>query len=272
MKRLLSLFAAVLVVGAMAGAAPVGLAQDETAGEPHEEPRPGERLSGVIGVHDAELNGELEERTFGIRVAKAATDEARADVVIERLNATEDRLEELEDRITELRDDRDRGEITQGQYQAQMARIAAERATIERTASQVDTVAGDLPAALLEDKGINATLIQELRTNASQLGGPEVAEIAQRIAGPDTGQTMADQARDHAPVEADPPETTGDHNQTPTDTGNDAPVDTEPVDDAATNETEGTEETEDDNDVPADETGSDTADEQQGENDGNAGQ
>ena len=153
---------------------------------PDEEILPGERLSGVVGVVEAELDGELAERSFGITIAQAASEDAKAGAVATQLAEVEDRLDELEERNASLESKLEHGEISEGTYYAGMATVAVERGMAERLVNSSAGVAGGLPVELLEANGINATAIQTLMDRAHELSGPEVAAIAQSIAGPET--------------------------------------------------------------------------------------
>lgn len=153
---------------------------------------PGERLMGVIGIHDAELANEVDERAFGLSVAQAATLEAQADIVAERLTTNEERLNQLEAHLEELQALREAGEIGEGRFQAEVARLEAEREGIERLTNETQSVAEGLPVELLEEKGINASAILDLRERASELGGQEVRDIARSIAGNGVGAAAGD--------------------------------------------------------------------------------
>lgn len=167
---------------------------------------PGERLSGVVGVQDAELQGELSDRTYGIKLANAESPEERADVVDEQFDDVEDRLADLEQRLDDLEDAREDGEISEGQYRAEVATIAAEKATAERTAESAQATAGELPDEVLEDREIDLESIDELRERADELGGEAVAEIAQSIAGDAVGQSLAPDREPGATIDAPGPD------------------------------------------------------------------
>lgn len=173
---------------------------DDTA-EENESAAPGEQLSGVVGVQEAELDGELAERTYGISIANAATDDAKADVVGEQLEDVEERIEELEDRADELNESHEAGEISQGQYESRMAAIAAEKTTAERLANGTAATAGELDEELLEERGIDVESIQTLADRASEIGGSEVAAIAQSIAGESVGQPVDVDRKPGAPID-----------------------------------------------------------------------
>ena len=163
-----------------------------------DEVQPGERLNGVVGVQQAEVDGEVTERTYGVKIAQAQTDEAKADVVNGTIEDVEDRLVDLEDRLAELEEAREDGEITEGQYNAEVAKVVAEKRTAERLA---DGANGTVAEHNLEELGVDVEAIGELRERADELGGPEVAEIAQSIAGENVGQSIAEDRQPGAPVE-----------------------------------------------------------------------
>lgn len=168
---------------------------DETTGTQVNETNvtaPGERLTGVVGVQQAELQGDVDQRTFGVRVAQSASNGTQADVVASQLDDVEQRLVELRERKAELDEQRAAGEISEGRYRAEVAQTAAQIRTAERLTNQSAQVAGQLPTALLDERGVNAERIEQLRANASELTGPEVAEIARGIAGQNAGQRPAD--------------------------------------------------------------------------------
>ena len=166
-----------------------------------DEIAPGERLTGVVGVQEAELDGEVEERAFGFKVANASSDEERADVIAERLGSIDEQLADLEERKAELKEQREAGEISQGAYKAQMAKLAAQTNSTERlTGASVEAAEG-LPAELLEERGINATAIQTLKERANELSGPEVSEIAKEIAGEKAGSPIGADRGQGPPVD-----------------------------------------------------------------------
>lgn len=182
MQQLKTAAMAIVLVAALIGTAPLASASETNQTE-DPDIAPGEQLAGVVGVQEAELDGELDERTFDVRIANAASDEARADVVADQLGDVEGRLGDLDQRKAAIEERRADGEMTEGQYAAEMARIAAETRTAERLVNASEEEASDLPAELLEERGVNAEAIATLQDRANELGGPEVATIARSIAG-----------------------------------------------------------------------------------------
>lgn len=175
---------------------------------------PGEQMAGVIGVQSAEIDGEVSDRTFGVKVAQAATNESAADAVAERLAEVEERIEANDKRLAELEEARENGSISEGQYRAEVAKTAAENANAERAVDQANETAGELPEAVLEERGINTSAIQTLKHNASELSGPETAAIAQSIAGPSVGERPPVNVSPGAPDDVGAPDDAGPGNQT----------------------------------------------------------
>lgn len=189
-----ALIAAVVLVGTVAAVPAAGLGvpaaddrpvdqMDSETNESNDTVAPGERLSGVLGVQEAELDGEMESRSFGLAVARAANDEARAALIAAEVNETGAELETLRERRADLEAARDNGSMSEGQYNARIAELASRAENVERMANQTANESQRLPAELLESKGVNVSAIRTLRTQANELGGQEVAEIARSIAG-----------------------------------------------------------------------------------------
>lgn len=171
---------------------------DESVG--NESIEPGEQLTGVVGVQEAEVDREVTERAYGVKLANATTDEERADVVGEQLEDAQERIDDLDERLEELEGMREAGEITEGRYRAEVAKAEAERATVERMAEGAAGTAEGIPEDVLTDRGIDVDAIAQLRDRADELGGPETAEIARSIAGNDVGQSPHDDSRPGAPI------------------------------------------------------------------------
>ncbi|WP_226022436.1 hypothetical protein [Halomicrobium salinisoli] len=205
MRRTPAIVAVMLVVSAVAALPMAGVAQstDATTDTPTETPAPtetpdgnasnasvapGAQLAGVVGVQGAEIEGDVQSRSFGIRVAQTASNESRAAVVAEQLGDVEQRLSELEDQRSELREARENGTLSEGEYRARAARLHAESRTVQRLANQSAGAAAGIPEQALAERGVNATAIQTLRERADELSGQETAAIARSIAGERVGQ------------------------------------------------------------------------------------
>jgi len=187
--------------GSVPDTVPDGTANDTTVndttanGTTSDTIAPGERLSGVIGVQSANLKGDLESRTFGQRVARAATADAKAEIVSAQFEESRTRSERLADRLARLKEARQNGTISEGQYAARVAETRAELNAVETVANRTANVSEGLPAETLRANGVNATAIRTLQRHAAELSGPEVARVARTITGPDP-------ERGHVPVNA----------------------------------------------------------------------
>lgn len=184
MRRTSILVALCMAVGLLAAGAAGVVAQEE---EPDDEITPGEQLSGVVGVGEAEFEGELADSAFAIGLERADDNATRAGEIANRLNDTETRLAELEERRDRLDAQRERGEISEGEYRARTARLATETDNVQRQLNRSEAAAGGIPGDILEANGVNVSSIETLRRNASELSGPEVSEIARSIAGENRG-------------------------------------------------------------------------------------
>ncbi len=184
------LVAAVAVPLAAATVAPSGGVQNGTDdGAGNDSIAPGERFAAAVGVQNAELEGDVSERAFGVRLAGAETNETKAAVVATEVNESERRLAELEDRLATLNESRETGEISEGRYRAEVATVVAEIRSIERRTAVAETAAADLPEGALTPHGVDVQSIRTLRDRAGELGGPETADIARSIAGDDVGRS-----------------------------------------------------------------------------------
>jgi len=199
MRATVLLVAAVLVVGAAAPAvagaatsdgaasAPLVAQEDETNATTNETDNgtaPGAMLAGVAEVQEAEVEGEVERRTFGLQVAAANSNASKASVVANHTRALDQRLADLRERKQELTAARENETISESRYRGEMAGLAARISALQSMSNETATAARGLPAAALEAHGVNASAIDRLRTDASNLSGPEVVAIARNIAGP----------------------------------------------------------------------------------------
>lgn len=162
------------------GATSLGQADENGPADQANATAPGEQFSGVVGVGEAELEGEVEKRGFGIQLQRASP-QGQADAINERFPELGERLQTLQDRKAQLEQQRADGEISHGKYSAQVARLSAQIDTLRGLTDQSETAAAALPDDIRGQ--VNVTAIQELRDRASELSGPEIAEIAHDIRG-----------------------------------------------------------------------------------------
>lgn len=155
--------------------------QSDTDDDGTESIRPGEQFAATVGVQNAEIEGNVSERAFGVRIANADSNETKAAVIAAQFNETDRRLTELEDRLEQLNESREAGELSEGRYRAEVATTVAEMRSLERRADAAETAASGVPEETLADRGVDLESIRALRDRAGRLGGPETAAIARSI-------------------------------------------------------------------------------------------
>lgn len=193
MSRIGTILLAVALVSALV-AVPLGVsaaAAQQTETNESDRVAPGERLAGVVGIQEASVSGDLSDRRYEARLERADTDAERAEIVAERRDEIDRRLDDHEAELAELRAAREAGNITEGTYRARVATLAAEKGSTERAAERASETARQLPADVLDARGVSVDELEALRTNASELGGPETAEIAREIGGPNVSSPAA---------------------------------------------------------------------------------
>lgn len=194
MKRASILVALMVVIGMVAVPAVGAVAQEDQTDE--DETTPGEQLSGVVGVQQAEFDGEIQRNAFTIALDRADDNATKAGHIAEKLTETEERLAELEERKAQLDEQRANGEISEGQYRAQTAKMATEVETAKQQLNKSEEAASGIPEETLKENGVNVSAIETLRGNANELSGGEVSEIARSIAGDRSG--VVDRGDDRA--------------------------------------------------------------------------
>ncbi len=187
-----TVLAALLVIGTLA-VVPVAMAQQTETAETNQTTEnttvsPGEQLSGIVGVGEAELRGEVESGAYDIKIANANSSEAKAALVAEQLNNSEQQLADIESQQAELKAAHENGSISEGQYRAKMATLHAESQNGARLVNQTNETASNLPTETLEANGVNTTALRALQSKSANLTGPETAALAQSIAGKNAGK------------------------------------------------------------------------------------
>ena len=202
--------------------------QVETDGpEPsNETAAPGARLAGVVAVQGAEVEGELAGRSFGIAVARANSNASKASVVADQVSDLEGRLEALRERRRALETARENGTISEARYRAETTALSARTAAVEGQLERTESASSTLPDEALAERGVERGEIRALRTEARNLSGPGVAQIAREMAGPNPGRSLA--AGGNASAERRPPGLQGSNGPTnrtdrPTPTGSAGP-------------------------------------------------
>lgn len=196
----------------------------DDAETPNESVAPGEQFGGVVSVSAAEFKGDLDRRAFAAALAGAETDEERAEVIASLLDRTEQRLDELEAQQTSLEDERERSDVSHGKHQARMASMYADTRGLERALADANVTAAEIPEETLQEQGVEMEQIQELQTRAAELGGPNAADAARKIAGPHAGDHPGPpEDMPHGPHGDDDRGPPGDGDRGPSDDGEHGP-------------------------------------------------
>ena len=197
--------------------------ETDDAGEPDENATenaavsPGARLAGALGAQEAEFQGEMEQRAFGHQVAAAATNGSKAQVLAHTHERLQERLNATHERLQELKQARENGTMSEARYQAEVTEIAAETAAVRHMGNSTERAAWGLPADVLEQNGVNVTAIHQLQTQAHNMTGQEVRDIARSIAGNHVGQRMGPPEGVPGGPPSDAPGGPGMHDQNRTD-------------------------------------------------------
>lgn len=199
MKRSALVVAVLVVLGTLSafpvsGMAPTATSESQPTAANNTSIAPGERLSGVVGVHEAELEGEIKERAFDIAFERADDNASKAEVIARESSNLSERLDELEERKADLQEARENGSMSEGEYRARVAKLAVELNNTRELAQEAENASEGLPEDVLEANGVNVTAIRTLQERAGELSGPEVAAIARSIAGNERGE-VPEQAR-----------------------------------------------------------------------------
>ena len=220
-RTVAALVAAVVLLGAVAPALALPALESPTAttdvavqtnNTTNESASLGASVSGFMQTSAASAEGEVDNGVFRASFANASNETKRA-MVDRRTAALEQRLDRLRAQRNALLNGSDNLTVAE---RAKAARLTAEIDELKRAINTTDDAAAEV--------GVNATRLERLRTEADELDGPEVAELARGLAG------QGDRG---------PPETRGQSE------------DRGPKDDNDTNETDG------DDDVPDDDSDDD---------------
>jgi hypothetical protein len=160
----------------------------------------GAEVSAFMQASASDANASVDEGMFA---AEWNQSNASADALVDR------RANALESRIAALQNQKERLLAKQDQLNevAYTARMSALAARIDALQNAIDST-----SARAERAGVNTTRLNELRSNASELAGPEVAAVARNLSvgvrGPPNGTPG------NGPGGAGPPEGTAGNNST----------------------------------------------------------
>jgi hypothetical protein len=212
----------VVAVGSAGSAAPTaatGWEQAEpTAGQSGNgtDTAPGTRLAGAVGVHGAELGGEIESRSLDHQLNRSASTDSKAAVLARQTNQSRSRLATLRSELTRLDAAYENGTVSEHEYRVRTAQLSAQAVSVQRVTGRASATAAELPDGALERNGVNVTELRSLRSAAGALTGPERAAVARSVAGPAVGSGLgpdrAENRSQGAPADpaADAPGRSGD--------------------------------------------------------------
>lgn len=195
------------LVAAMVALVPLGgLAApgQPAATDSNESIAPGQQVSAVVDVGQAELETDVAERSFGQAMATADSPDERATLVRERLQELDRDVNALEERLADLEEARQNGSLSEGAYRARVTGVAAQLQGQARLANATAAAGATLPADVLDANDVNVTAIEQLRQRAADMGGQDVADIARGIAGPNAGQPAGPPATVPGPMDGEP--------------------------------------------------------------------
>ena len=161
---LLVLGLALAPAGASAVAEAIALSDDD----PDDNRSMGAELNSFMHSSSASANGSVEQGMFEATFDDAEDPEAS---VTDRTGQLEAKYDRLEAQYEALED----SDLPEPARDAQLTRIAVQLDTLDRSAAATEGHA--------HQHGVDTERLTVLRQNASDLSGPEVAEIAQSLAG-----------------------------------------------------------------------------------------
>jgi len=190
MKRKLTVAVVCLLVG---GVGIVGAEQHAESGGGSSEVvlSLGEQVSVSVSAQGTEVRSAVEDEAFEI-----ALGENRTRAVNERVSELGERVGSLREDKREVERERENGNISEGRYRVKLARLEVKSGAVNESAGRVLDKVNETGLDSAAENGVNVESIRRLKQNASELAGPEVAEIARNIAG-------------NAPERAGPPEGVG---------------------------------------------------------------
>lgn len=130
----------------------------------------GASVSAFMQASAAETEGEVDDGMFAAAFNRSGESE-RADLVTSRTDELQERLESLRSQRAELLEGDDNLTVAE---RARAASLTARIDALEDSIGQTERAA--------EQAGVDSSELRELRTEARNLGGPEVAEMATDIA------------------------------------------------------------------------------------------
>lgn len=169
---------AVLVLVAVVGLAIAPFASGAVvtapAADDGTESEPNASVSTFMQASTADAENTIDAEMFAAKY-NGSDNESRETLVLERTGELDERVERLEAEREALREQQD--DLHPGEYRARMTQLTVEIRALEREIDRTERRANET--------GVDTDRLDELRDNAANLSGPEVAEIARGLAGVD---------------------------------------------------------------------------------------
>jgi hypothetical protein len=135
----------------------------------------GTQLTAFLQSNSAAANDTVENGMWKSAYNQSNETE-RTQLVTNRAGSLEQRLERLQDRNATLEQRYENGTISEQAYVAQRSQLVAEIEGLQTAINDTDAAA--------EQAGVNDASLEQLKQNASEFSGQQVASVARGIAGP----------------------------------------------------------------------------------------
>jgi len=135
----------------------------------------GTQLTAFLQSNSAAANDTVENGMWKSAYNQSNETE-RTQLVTNRAGSLEQRLERLQERNATLEQQYENGTISEQAYVAQRSRLVAEIEGLQTAINDTDAAA--------EQAGVSDAALEQLKQNASEFSGQQVASVARGIAGP----------------------------------------------------------------------------------------
>lgn len=204
---LLALLGAIVIVApaslAVPAQSPAGTTGPQAATSVGHQTANNTSMGGQVSSFMHSSGGQASEAVeSGMWNAAYANASNKSAVVDSRAADIESRLADLETDKQQLIEARQDGEITRAEYRARMSAIVGRLAELNRSIDETERQA--------RESGANVTHVEQLRNEASNMTGPEVAAVATSFAGGPPEGAPGGPAASGPPDHAGPPNSSDD--------------------------------------------------------------
>lgn len=147
----------------------------------------GESVAGALTVQGADVERELESRTFQVRLAVAGNtttpNASRGALLAAELRSARFRLRVLEDRMAEVRADHTAGEVGDRAFRVRMARLTAESRALDQRIDRLEAAAAPLSNETRREFGLTAAQFRRLSNETATLEDAESERVFRTYVG-----------------------------------------------------------------------------------------